>query len=384
MNFTYQSLEPVLVTKPAAKHARSQRTFQGIPSIGRSPAGRLFATWYAGGVGECEENYTLLQISDDDGDSWSAPVAVVDPSHSLVRAFDSTLWLDPTGKIHWFWSQSCAEPLSKSSRKIYDGLGGVWHSSLENPEEPPDQFRFSASERISHGIMMNKPSVLRDGTWCLPVSLWTGRQYRRHPSLEIVPGASIVVSEDQGRSFHTRGRIDLRHIPGGSSFDEHLFLEKQDGTLQALLRVQAGIAEAFSYDQGRTWTAPALSRSLPSGPSSRFFCQRLSSSRLLLVYHDPSPENPRNRERLTAYLSEDDGQTWPWQLLLDERAGVSYPDGVYSADGRIYIIYDFARYQGGYIQLARFREEDILAGRLLSPQAVLRLEVDHTAPVPTA
>ena len=34
----------------------------------------------------------------------------------------------------------------------------------------------------------------------------------------------------------------------------------------------------------------------------------------------------KGRSHLTALLSEDDGQTWPYYLLLDERNEVSYPD----------------------------------------------------------
>lgn len=190
----------------------------------------------------------------------------------------------------------------------------------------------------------------------------------------------MVVSEDQGRSFSTRGRIEMSQVKGGASFDEHLFLERQDGTLQVLLRVQQGVAEAFSNNQGRTWTAPVLATAI-TGPSSRFFCQRLPSGRLLLIYHDLHASN-RQRERLTAYLSEDEGLSWPWSLLLDERSAVSYPDAVFTADGQIYVIYDHERYRGGEILLARFREEEIIAGRLLSAGSALRQEVDHSRPVP--
>lgn len=34
-----------------------------------------------------------------------------------------------------------------------------------------------------------------------------------------------------------------------------------------------------------------------------------------------------SRSHLTAYLSKDDGTTWTGGLMLDERRGVSYPDG---------------------------------------------------------
>ena len=55
--------------------------------------------------------------------------------------------------------------------------------------------------------------------------------------------------------------------------------------------------------------------------------------------------------------------------MLDERTGVSYPDGFQAPDGAIYIIYDHNRAADREILLARFTEADILAGKFASPQA---------------
>ncbi len=383
MDFTYAGLDPVPVTQPTEKHARAHRTHQGIPGIERIPSGRLFAVWYAGGDSECCENYAMLSISDDNGKSWKSPVAVVDPPHPSVRAFDSIPWVAPDGRFFWFWAQGCGGP--HGTAEIYDGIAGVWYSILENPQDPPEQFRFTPSVRIANGIMMNKPTVLSDGTWCLPVSLWTNPVYRLHDSLGVKPGCCLVVSEDGGKSFSVRARIEMGHVEGGPVFDEHMFVELSDGTLQVLIRVNLGVAEAFSYDCGFTWTAPALSRSI-SGPNSRFFIRRLKSGRLLLVFNDAeetfSKEKWRPRERMTAYLSEDDGKTWPHRLLLDERKPVSYPDGVEGDDGFLYLIHDYLRSGGGYIYLSRIAESDILEGTLKDPGSALKLEIDHSNPVP--
>lgn len=382
-NFTYASLDPVQVTPATGKHARANRTHQGIPGIERIFTGRLFSVWYAGGDTECCENYAMMSISDDNGKTWNSPVAVVDPPHPSVRAFDSTLWVAPDGRFFWFWAQGCGGP--SGTWDIYDGIAGVWYSILENPQDPPEKFRFSPPVRVSNGIMMNKPTVLSDGMWCLPVSLWTGPNYPAHDSLGVKQGCYLVVSEDRGRSFQVRGRMDLRHVEGGPCFDEHMFVELSDGTLQVLIRVNFGIAEAFSYDKGFTWTAPALSRSI-SGPNSRLFIRRLKSGRLLLVNNDVSQVTQttswRPRERMTAYLSEDDGKTWPHRLLLDERAPVSYPDGKEGEDGFLYLIHDHFRAAGGNILMSRITEEDILAGTLKNPASALKMEIDHSNPVP--
>ena len=123
MNFSYVSLDPVPVTKPGPHAAKELRTHQGIPGIERTASGRLFAVWYTGGTSECRENYVAMSISDDDGATWSETVAVVDPPHPDVRAFDSTLWISPEGRFYWFWAQGCGGMDGKWENS--DGIGGV-------------------------------------------------------------------------------------------------------------------------------------------------------------------------------------------------------------------------------------------------------------------
>jgi hypothetical protein len=86
---------------------------------------------------------------------------------------------------------------------------------------------------------------------------------------------------------------------------------------------------------------------------------------------------------LTAWLSEDDGHTWLGGLLLDERPGVSYPDGVEAPDGSLFIIYDHNRgdpwtlARDREILLAVIHEEDILAGQLLNLGSRLHVRINQ-------
>jgi len=382
MNNTYASLDPVPVSVPTEKHLRRNRTFQGIPGIERTASGRLFAVWYGGGTLECAENYVMLVCSDDDGVTWSEPVAVVDPANHFVRAFDSTLWISPNGRFYWFWAQSSGVSCARLWEPSYDGIAGVFYSFLENPDAPPDQFCFSPSVRIANGIMMNKPTVLQDGTWCLPTSVWTGKEWLRHPHLAVSPGCYLTVSTDWGASFHTRGRIEMSGAEVTPTFDEHMFVELADGKLECFIRVGEGVAEAFSSDQGATWSKPILSTRV-RGPNSRFFIKQLRSGRRLMINHDmaQSAERSQTRDRLTAYLSDDEGQSWPYQLLLDERAEVSYPDAREGENGLIYIVYDRLRTNGGFIHMAKITEADIIAGKLVGSKSQLQMEIDHSNPV---
>ncbi len=369
-------MEPIKISAPdAVKHYTAHRQFQGIPGIEAAPNGRLWATWYSGGLGEGSDNFVLLVSSHDGGRTWSEPVAIVDPP-GKVRAYDPVIWHDPQGRLWWFWSQSDSE----QTGKIHDGRAGVWgawteNSGVANPE-------FSAPVRIADGVMMNKPTVLSSGEWALPTAVWEYMEPKLD-ELKSVRFSNMTLSMDNGKSFHLQGSANIPH----RCFDEHMIVELRDGRLWMLVRTLYGIGQSFSSDQGKTWS-PGENSNL-GGPNSRFFIRRLSSGNLLLVNHaDITCEeavklfidgrSSRPRSHLTAFISDDDGVIWKGGLLLDERAGVSYPDGSQDKDGLIRIIYDYQRYKEGAILMASFREEDVIATRTPSKDLRLKMLVSRT------
>ena len=72
-------------------------------------------------------------------------------------------------------------------------------------------------------------------------------------------------------------------------------------------------------------------------------------------------------------------KTWTGGLLLDERSGVSYPDGQQTDDGLIRVIYDFSRTGSRHILMATFREEDVAAGKPVSDAVRLRQLVSEAS-----
>lgn len=62
--------------------------------------------------------------------------------------------------------------------------------------------------------------------------------------------------------------------------------------------------------------------------------------------------------------------------MLDERDGVSYPDGVQAPDGAVYIICDYQRKGAKEILMAKFAERDVAAGKCESDAARLRMLVN--------
>lgn len=374
-----------VIIRPGSAYAESARKFQGIPSITVAPGGRLWAIWFSGGQGESSVNYVLVVTSGDGGETWSDPVLAVDPPGS-VRAYDPQIWVDPDGKLWVFWTQA---------HTLHDGKWGVWCVTTHDSDSAEP--KWSEPRRISDGIMLGKPLVLSDGEWLFPVSLLPSRpmnnEVRMMPFFlrtylsKKVPdqvrqeiderhGAWVLSSRDKGGSFEWKGRA--RAAEGVSTHNEHEIVEKSDGTLWMLVRTSYGIGQSFSSDRGKTWTDVEESEFFH--PSSRFAFAKLTSGHLILVKHSPEERfgvvveegKKPPRSHLTALLSTDEGKTWGSELMLQEK-GCSYPDLCQDHEGTLYVVYDRERRGLKKIMVARFREEDIEAGRPVSKVANLNL-----------
>ena len=343
---------PQYMGVPLSLHAVTNRAFQGISSMAVSPGGRLWVNWYAGKTpGEDRNNYVVLSTSGDNGKSWKE-VLVIDPDgEGDLRTYDPEVWVDPSGRLWLIWAQAIS----------HDKHAHTWAVVADDIEA--EQPQWSVPRIVAPGVMMCKPLVLRDGTWVFPVSDWEGRRLNKPD----VATAGFWVSADKGATFVLRGaaQVPVAH----RTFDEHMFVERKDGTFWMLARTSYGIGESISIDGGKTW-----SEVMPSAimhPPARFFITRLATRNLLLVKHGPFAEKTE-RSHLTAFISEDDGKTWSGGLVLDERNGVSYPDGQQAADGTIYITYDFSRTGSRHILFAAFCEEDVRSAKEVSGKVRLR------------
>ena len=389
---------PRVLTDFGPDHVKSSRGAQGVPAIERSTQGRLWAAWYAGrsqrGV-ESSSSYCVLATSSDHGQSWSEKL-VIQPRR-FVHTYDPCLWIDPQRRLWFFWAQSAG---------VQDGRMGVW--AIVTSDADSETPKWSQPRRIANGVMLNKPTVLKNGDWLLPVGLW--RDNTNVPNVtfdaeELAPytiemlthdlgderGSNVYRSTDQGKSFERIGQV---RIPG-TRVDEHMIVERGEwgklpacrhagsqagsvrhsGSLWMLLRNTRGIAQSVSTDGGRTWSDGSLYLQGRTYANKRFFIRRLNSGALLMVRNN-SPDGKRSH--ITAFVSDDDGATWKGGLLLDERES-SYPDGIQAEDGTLFIIYDHQRYtlnragkRGvGSLQMAVFSEEDVRAGKAVTDKVRL-------------
>ncbi len=345
-------------TEKLKSYYQDHRVWQGIPGIEVTKNGRIFATFYSGQKGETIGNYIMLVKSDDDGRTFSEPIAVAYLENH--RCFDPCLWIDPLGRLWLFWA---IQPETQ--------VFGVY---CENPDS--DNLEWSEVKKIGHDVMMNKPVVLSTGEWVLPISVWqrVNMAILDFMDSKHTEGAFAYKSSDNGESFTKLGAALTP--PKDAAYHEHMIVELNDGRLMMLIRTMYGIGVSYSYDRGKTWSEVVDSKI--KGPVSRFYISRLKSGKLLLINHYDFKE----RNNLTALLSDDDGKTWKWKLLLDERNDVSYPDAK-EQNGYIYITYDRERgddlksieevyEKGREILIAKITEEDIMAGKIVSGGSYLK------------
>jgi len=337
-------LPPAIVVSPWKQHIPPTRR-QGVPGIERTAKGRMWAIY--GRDVESPRNYQVLRTSDDDGQTWSEVKLMILPRQG-VRAMSGCIWIDPQQRMWVFWGQSFGQQ---------DGRYGIWAITTDNPDSPNPQW--SKPRRLGDGIMLNKPTVLENGDWLLTSSVWKADNSIR-----------VYASTDQGETFRLRGTANVLPVEARGP-DEPMIVERKDGSLWMLVRSR-GLAETVSHDGGKTWSP--VERSPLRHPTARFFLRRLKSGALLLVKHGPLDERTR-REKLMAFVSDDDGRTWHGGLMIDQREHVTYPDGVQADDGTIYITYDYNRTPDGVVHLAAFTEDDARAGKPVSDKVRLRLEV---------
>lgn len=366
-------IPPKLNTSPLPEFDYNQLDYGMNMSIEITPKGRLYSLWTAGADGP--DAFLVMAYSDNEGETWSKPILIINNhSKNLPRKRSNlcgVLWTDCQKRLWVFFTQ---EMDANGSR------GGVWASFSENPDDKSPTW--SKPQFIWFGMVLNKPIMLSSGEWLLTIHLAEhilghGPYHNIFPELDSLRGVNTFISKDKGASFERRGNTLKFPDP---DWHEPMVIEKKDSSLWMLVRTKNGIAECTSKNHGKTWSIP--SNSVIKHPNSRFHLRRLASGRLLLVKHGETidsykKETHRGRNLLTVWLSNDDGYSWEGGLVIDERNGISYPDATQSSTGTIFISYDRDRNNLGEILMARVTEEDILSGKIVTPDSRLKMLINR-------
>lgn len=327
-----------------SKFSVISRSWQGIPSIGKDISGNFYTAWVTGGKGEGNDNYITLSLSKDKGRTWNSNklIIYVNPEDS-TRIADPCFFNDKFGNLYMAWHKYV-----QKKNVITKEWAVVWYSKLQLTVDD-NIIHFTPPRRIAEGSMLNKPfySVTSDQVF-FPIARW----YQGNATLH----KPFIYRANYGSkslvNFSKVGYIPV--LPSIMGIHEHMIVQLKDNSFLAMVRTFDGIYYSKSKD-GMSWDMSKKFTDLGETTVARFHLSKLKSGRLIFIYN-----NSLTRSNLTICLSDDDGVTWPYKMILDGSNHVSYPDMIESDDGILNIVYDFGRNTAGAINFIEIEENSIL------------------------
>ena len=99
---------PYICLEPDEGFGAATRAWQGCPTVAVTKKGRIFAGWYTGGMFEpCIDNYNVLAMSNDGGETWIDPVLTIGTDkENRMRRIDIQLWMAENNALWVMWTLS--------------------------------------------------------------------------------------------------------------------------------------------------------------------------------------------------------------------------------------------------------------------------------------
>jgi predicted neuraminidase len=148
----------------------------------------------------------------------------------------------------------------------------------------------------------------------------------------------IEQSKDDGKTWKKFGPIAVPGHPYGVI--QPTLFERKDGSIVALMRSRGlrAICQAESKDGGETWT-PAQPMELPN-PGSGIDGVRTANGDWFLIYND----SKMGRSPINLARSADEGKTWKMIHVVEEnQQEMSYPAIIQGSDGLLHTTYTWNR-----------------------------------------
>lgn len=376
-----------LIFPPNPKHNHGS-------SIVQAPNGDLLACWFHGSGERTADDVVIQGARKRAGAaSWSEPFLMADtPGYPDCNP---VLFVDPRGTLWLFWITVQAHEWGSSALKYrtateYTADGppawdwqDVIHAEPKNLEAL--MMRTLDDMEARYGEMLkaqpryqNLIDQLRDASKD-ELTRRLGWMTRVHPIMtsdsrmmlglysDVFNTSAAAFTEDWGATWTFSEPIityELGNI-------QPAFVQRRNGDVVAYMRdngLPKKIRMSVSTDHGVTWGS-VDHMDIPN-PGSSVDAVALANGHWILVCNDTL----RERNVITAYLSEDEGVTWPYKRELErwaprgddgaEHGSASYPSVFQAADGTIHCTYSYKdeRFQGSTIRHTAFNEAWLKAG----------------------
>ena len=281
----------------------------------------LVAAWF-GGTRERHPDVGIW-ISRQIGKEWTPPVEVangIQPDGTRHPCWNPVLFQPSNGPLILFYKVGPSPSTWWGLVRTSADNGRTWSAATRLPDGILGPIRAKPVE-LRPGVMLAGSSTEHDG-WIVHMERYSG---------EWTPEALASPSNWQ-KSAPLNTAAEFGAI-------QPTILVHSPSSFQILCRTRQGvIAEAWSQDEGRTWSRLAAT-SLPN-PSAGIDALRLKDGGFLLVY------NPSDKSRSKLQIARSsDGKSWqPFVVLEDATSGeYSYPAMIQTRDGLVHVTYTWRR-----------------------------------------
>jgi len=348
-----------------------------VPGIVKTKRGTLLA--YCGGrkdlsKGDWSPTDILLRRSKDGGRTWEPSRLIAGNGQDLT---DNAVMIadGKTGEVHLLYQKNYAKVFVRDSRD--DGR------SFSQEREITDVFDQFKSEYdwnvvtpgVGHGIQLRAGRLL--------ASIWIANGKLNPDGTRVHAPAAVgtVYSDDGGRTWK-RGALVARDSAEIVSPNETVAAQLADG--RVMVNIRTGGAEhlravATSHDGVSGWSKPRFDPQLFDPTCDAGLLADTAEKRLYFSNPDSRDVSGakdrkwRGRENLTVKVSEDDGQTWSHERVLDP--GVAGYSDLASGKEELYVIYESGSLQGSqakpvHVSLARVTKSWLMQGPQPKPWSV--------------
>ncbi len=354
-------------------------------SIVETPEGDLVAVWFHGSGERTADDVRLQGARKDAGsDTWSDtflmadtqdlpdcnPVLFIDPDQKLWLfwvAIQANEWgsallkyrtatdYEADGPPRWDWQgvihtrpRDLQERFSAMIAETEETLGSLLAAS-EDMRELLDYIKEATHDKLSRrlGWMTRIPPIVtQDGR--IMLGLYS----------DVFNCSVAAYTDDAGKTWSYSYPIldpQVKHLGN----IQPSFVQRKNGAIVCYMRdngIPKFVRTAVSTDNGVSWNDYGW-LDIPN-PGSSVAALALESGAWVLVCNDTHS----GRHRLSVYLSDDEGATWPINRTLEDFApeggSGGYPCAIQASDGAIHVTYTYKKtgVTGSSIKHARFNE----------------------------
>lgn len=338
------------------------------------PNGDLLVSWYRGSGERKSDDVAVYGARRRAAqEAWSEPFVMADTPG--FPDCNTCMMIDRNGRLQLFWPlvianswESCITKQLTSTDYTADGspkwereslvlLKPADFSPAANAELDKLVEKFKPlltdelREEIAQGrVKVADPLFQRLG-WqprCKPTVLPSGRillpLYSDTYSFSI-----MAISDDDGKTWYASGPLL------GFGAIQPAVVRRDNGELVAYMRdngIENRIQTSVSKDDGLTW-GPVTAMEF-ANPGSGLDAVRLANGHWALIYNDER----EGRNRLAVSISDDEGKTWKWKRMLEDKpeGSFDYPAIIQGKDGTMHAVYSYDGDGGESMKHAAFNE----------------------------